>query len=223
MNQSKGNVLPLHHDLSANVIFSESINASAAVEDVVFPAYEPIRPVFCCTYVRAKDAEYAYKLGSTTSTLQRGRMCNFRNHIAEYSQSKGIPVNEDLHWSEGADYLVKVLQYRQTEDSQALPPRKKRKVSPAKNIKRLRKGNYSKDEDLVEWEQAAPGRYFVETKQKKGKRRPCHGFDEILITERLEGIPACFERVEEITMETICPVHSERKWICEFWGKVASD
>ena len=223
MNQSKGNVIPLLHDLSANVIFSDSINASAAVEDVVFPAHEPIRPVFCCTSVKAKDYEYAYKLGSSTSTLQRGRMCNFRNHIAEYSQGKGIPVNEDLHWPERADYLVKVVQYWQTEKSQSSPTRKKRKFSLAKKIKRLRKGNSSKDKDLVGWKQAAPGRYFIETKHKKGKRRPCHAFDEILITEELEGIPACFEKVEEITMEAICPVHSERKWICEFWTKVAGD
>ena len=223
MNQSKGNVIPLLHDLSANVIFSESINASAAVEDVVFPAHEPIRPVFCCTSVKAKDSEYAYKLGSSTSTLQRGRMCNFRNHIAEYSQGKGIPVNDNLHWPEGADYLVKVVEYRQAKESQASPPRKKSKISPAKTIKRLRKGSCSKDEDLVEWKQAVPGRYFVETKHKKGKRRPCHAFDEVLITEELDGIPACFERVKKINMEVMCPVHSGRKWICEFWTKVAGE
>ena len=117
-------------------------------------------------------------------------MCIFRNYIAEYSQDKGIPVNEDLHWPEGADYLVKVVQYRQAEESQSLPPRKKRKISPAKKSKRLRKENDSNDEDLVKWEQEAPGRYFVETEHKKGKRRPCHAFDEILITENLGGIPA---------------------------------
>jgi hypothetical protein len=150
-------------------------------------------------------------------------MVNFRNHIAEYSQSKGIPVNDDLHWPNSADYLVKVVQYQETEESQALSPIKKRKISPAKKTTRLRKGNCSKSEDLVEWEQASPGRYFVETKHKKGKRRPRHAFDEILITEQLEGIPACFEKVNEITMEAICPVHHERKWVCEFWGKVAGD
>ena len=223
MDQSKGNVPPPHNDLSANVIFSESTNASPAVEDSVFPAHEPIRPVFCCTSVKTKDSEYAYKLGSTTSTLQRGRMCIFRNYIAEYSQGNGIPVNEDLHWPEGADYLVKVVQYRQAEESQSLPPRKKRKVSPAKKIKTLRQRNYPNVEDLVKWEQVAPGRYFVETKHEKGKRRPCHAFDEILITESLGGIPRCFERAEEVNMEAMCPVHSGRKWICEFWGKVAGD
>jgi hypothetical protein len=222
VDQSKGNVLPLHHDLSANVVFSESTNESPAVEDVVFPAHEPIRPVFCCTSVKTKDSEYAYKLGSITSTLQRGRMCIFRNYIAEYSQDNGIPVNEDLHWPEGADYLVKVVQYRQAEESQSLPPRKKRKMSPAKKSKRLRKGN-AEHKDLVEWEQAAPGRYFVETEHKKGKRRPCHAFDEILVTEDLGGISACFARVEDITMEVMCHVHSEEKWVCEFWRKVAGD
>ena len=223
MDQSKGNVPPPHNDLSANVVFSESTNASPAVEDVVFPAHEPIRPVFCCTSVKTTDSEYAYKLGSTTSTLQRGRMCIFRNYIAEYSQDKGIPVNEDLDWPEGADYLVKVVQYREAEESQSLSPRKKLKMSPAKKSGRLRKGNDSKHKDLVEWEQAAPGRYFVETKHKKGKHWPCHAFDETLVTEDFGGIPACFERVEEVTMEVMCPVHSEKKWICEFWRKVAGD
>jgi hypothetical protein len=223
VDQSKGNVLPPHHDLSANVVFSESTNASPAVEDVIFPAHEPIRPVFCCTSVKTKDSEYAYKLGSTTSTLQRGRMCIFRNYIAEYSQDNGIPVSEDLHWPEGADYLIKVVQYRQAEASQSLPPKKKRKVSTTKKIKRLRHRDHPNDEGLVEWEQAAPGRYFVETEHKKGKRRLCHAFEEILVTENLGGIPACFERVEEITMEVMCPVHSEKKWICEFWRKVAGD
>ncbi len=75
----------------------------------------------------------------------------------------------------------------------------------------------------MEWKQTAPSRYFVETKHKKGKRRPCQAFDEILILEEFGGIPASFKMVEEITMEVICPVHRGRKWVCEFWTKVAGD
>jgi hypothetical protein len=188
----------------------------------VFPAHEPIRPVFCCTSVKSKDPEYACKIGTATSTIQRGSMCNFRKYIAEHSQSKGIPVDEDLKWQEGADYFVKVVQYQQKGESNHYASEKK--VYPTKKVKGLRKRKELIEEESVEREQAAPGRYFVETKHKKGKRRPCHAFKEILITENLDGIPACFERVEEITMEAMCSVHSgRRKWICEFWGKAAVD
>ena len=113
-------LFPLSHDLSTNFILSESTEASATIGDIVFPAHEPVRPVFCCTSVKAKDVEYACKPGNSISTLQRGRMCNFRDYIAEYSLSKGIPVNENLTWPEGAGYLVKVVQYQQKGESQSL-------------------------------------------------------------------------------------------------------
>jgi hypothetical protein len=75
----------------------------------------------------------------------------------------------------------------------------------------------------VEWEQAAPGRYFVQMKHEKGQRWSGHAFDEVLITEQLEGIPACFEQIEEVTMEASCPSHSGGRWICELWRKIACE
>lgn len=97
------------------------------------------------------------------------------------------------------------------------PPRKKRKTAPP--IGKKSKGKGKKEAAEAEWEQAAPGRYFVETKHEKGKRWPDHAFDEVLITEELDGIPGCFRRVEEITMEVVCAEHEEVKWVCEFWVK----
>jgi hypothetical protein len=71
---------------------------------------------------------------------------------------------------------------------------------------------------VVKWQQAAPGRYFIEMKHEKRKRWPDHAFDEALVTEEVGGIPECFEKVGEVTMEAVCPVHSGVKWVCEFWA-----
>ena len=126
---------------------------------------------------------------------------------------------EDLTWSKRADYLVKVSQYRH-EDVLKLesttPPRKKRKIALS-----VRKGKTiaKQMEREVKWEQANPGRYFVEVKHVKGQRRSNHALEEVLITEGVGGIPDCFKMVEEVMMEAQCSVHSNVKWVCEFWAK----
>jgi hypothetical protein len=197
-----------------NVLSSIPSQQSTTTEGEVFPAPEPLRPVFCCTSVEPKNTDYMSKLSTVTSTLQGGRLYYFLDYIADYSQSDGILVVDDLKWSEKSEYLVKVLRYRQKTAPKS-PTRKKLKVAKSKT------GKGVKESKKMKWEQAAPGRYFVQMKHKKGQRWADHAFDEVLITEELEGIPACFEMIEEITMETVCPVHSGRMWICEFWRKIA--
>ena len=186
----------------------------------VFPAPEPVRPVFCCTTVEPNEKGQAHTLSNTTLILQRGRLRNFLDYTSESSLSNAVPVVEDLTWSERADYLVKVLKYRQEdapESDSMSPPRKKRKAM----FTTSRKGKTvaKKMAREVKWEQANPGRYFVEVKHVKCQRRSDHAFEEVLIAEGMEGIPACFNLVEDVTMEAECSVHSNVKWVCEFWAK----
>ncbi len=85
-----------------------------------------------------------------------------------------------------------------------------------------RKGKFNtvkKATHVKEWKQSAPGRYFVEVKHVKGQRQADDAFDEVLITDGIDGILSSFEMIEEITMEAECSVHSGLKWICEFWAK----
>lgn len=185
-----------------------------------FPASEPLRPVFCCTSVTPKDENHAYKLGTTSLILQRGRLVNFVDYIAEYSLSSGVPVVDDLAWSERAEYLVKVIRYRQEdapEPSPGLPTRRNRKLVLV--FGRRGRGK-AKLAAKLDWQQAAPGRHFVEMRHEKRQRLLDHAFDEVLITEGLEDIPGCFEKVEKVTMEAVCPAHSGVKWVCEFWAKM---
>jgi hypothetical protein len=195
---------------------SESSQQFTAAAGEVFPAQEPLRLLFCCTSVEPNDPDYMSKLSTFTSVLQGGRLYNFLDYIADYSQSNGIPVVNDFKWSEKSEYLVKVLRYCHKAAPKS-PPRKKLKVTNCKRGKEVEEGKG------VEWEQAAPGRYFVQMKHEKGQRWSGHAFDEVLITEQLEGIPACFEQIEEVTMEASCPSHSGGRWICELWRKIACE
>ncbi|KAE9364849.1 hypothetical protein N431DRAFT_474415 [Stipitochalara longipes BDJ] len=186
----------------------------------IFPAPEPIRSVFCCTTVEPNGQSQAHTLGSTALILQRGRLRNFLEYVAEYSLSNGLRVVEDHTWSQGAEYLVRVLRYGQEDAFESritTSPRKKRKA--VLTSRRKGKAMVKKTTHVKEWKQSAPGRYFVEVKHVKGQRRSDHAFDEVLVTEGMDGILDCFEMVEEITMEAECSVHSGVKWVCEFWAK----
>jgi hypothetical protein len=153
--------------------------------------------------------------------LQRGRLHNFLDYISEYSLINEVPVVEGLTSLGTAEYLVKVSQYRREDalGANTTPQtRKRRKI--VLTLGRKGKVNMAKKATHVkEWKQSAPGRYFIEAKHVKGQRRANHAFDEALITEGVDGIPNCFEMIEEIMMEAECSVHSGLKWICEFWAK----
>ena len=184
-----------------------------------FPGPESVRPVFCCTSVIPKDPNYACKLNTTASILQWGRLYNFLNYFADHSLGNCVPVVEDLTWPARAEYLVKVLRYHSEEAPKSQPTAshtKKRRFV----LRSSRKGKMKEKEvaQVVKWQQAAPGRYFIEMKHEKKKRWPDHAFDEVLVAEEVGGIPECFEKVEEVTMEAVCPVHSGVKWVCEFWA-----
>ena len=202
-NQSQSN-----SNSSLFVIQSVSSSPDAEAKALL----DPLRPIFCCLTLKP-DPDYICVPGPISSTLQRGRLCNFFGYMSTFSLTYSVPVASDITWSDDAIYLIQVQVFHKKEPSKVVMKRKNNGWTKAQRGKKLEE--YKKFES-EKWVQRGLGRFFVESVYERRKRLPECAFEEVITTE--ERVPAFFQKVDAISLVVECAEHGV-KYVCDFWAR----
>lgn len=190
-----------------SLVVVQSVSTSPEVEALL----EGLRPVFCCDTLKPRP-DYICAPGPISSTLQRGRLCNFVRHMTDPLRYN-IPVASDITWSDDAVYVIQVQVFHKKEPSKNAMKRKNNGWTKAQRGKKLEE---YKKVDSGKWIQRGLGRFFVESVYERHKHIPDCAFEEVMATE--ERIPPLFQKVEAISLVVECPKHGA-KYVCDFWAR----